>query len=104
MRLFSTPNFKKVCYGIITYTCLWTIAALGASTFECIPVNFFWDKTIPGGHCVPNALRTISFTNGVTSFAGDLFIFCMPLPMIWKLQMNKRRRIALGGIFTVGAL
>jgi hypothetical protein len=46
----------------------------------------------------------IGFTNGFLSFLGDLFILGMPLPMIWRLQMNRRSKIALTGIFMFGAL
>ncbi|KAF7956131.1 hypothetical protein EAE96_005051 [Botrytis aclada] len=101
VRLFPTTKFRKFAWAIWIYTLLWTIAALGASTFECTPVSYFWNKD-QKGHCIPNALRTISFTNGLLSFLGDCVILCMPIPMIWKLQMNVRRKIALIGIFAVG--
>lgn len=72
--------------------------------FQCLPVAYFWNKTIPGGRCLPNALITIGLTNGVLSFAGDLFILAMPIPMIWKLKMNNRRKLALSGMFALGGL
>ncbi|KAM3084097.1 hypothetical protein ACMFMG_001797 [Clarireedia jacksonii] len=101
VRLFPTDKFRRFAWGIWIYTLLWTIGALGASTFECTPVSYFWDKE-QEGHCVPNALRTVSFTNGFLSFIGDCVILCMPLPMIWNLRLNKRKKFALLGIFTVG--
>ncbi|PQE22977.1 integral membrane protein [Rutstroemia sp. NJR-2017a BBW] len=101
VRLFPTDTFRRFAWGIWVYTLLWTIGALGASTFECTPVSYFWNKD-QEGHCVPNALRTVSFTNGFLSFIGDCVILCMPLPMIWNLRMNRRKKFALMGIFTVG--
>jgi len=41
-------------------------------------------------------------TNGVLSFVGDLVILALPIPMIWSLQINTRRKIALNGIFLIG--
>jgi hypothetical protein len=64
-------------------------------------VSFFWDKTQPG-HCIPNALVTIGMTNGVLSFIGDLVILALPIPMIWKLQIDTRRKIALNAMFLLG--
>jgi len=93
------PGFEKVAWGIWIYTLLWTIGAWVSSTFECTPVNYFWDKTIEGGHCVNNALTVIGFINGFLSFLGDVFMLCMPLPMIYKLQMNKQSKIALTWFF-----
>jgi hypothetical protein len=103
IRLFPVRTFHRVAYGIWAYTILWTIAALGASTFECTPVSYFWNKDQPG-HCIPNALRTVSFSNGLLSFVGDLFILCLPVPMIWNLQLNLKKKMALTGIFLVGIL
>jgi hypothetical protein len=52
--------------------------------------------------CIPNALITIGMTNGVLSFVGDLIILSLPIPMIWALQINLRRKIALNAIFLIG--
>ena len=71
--------------------------------FQCTPVNYFWDKTIKGGTCLPNALITIGMSNGVLSFVGDLFILAMPIPMILKLNLNARRKAALIAMFLLGA-
>jgi len=103
VRLFNTKTFKRVAWGIWIYTLCWTIAAWTSSTFECTPISFFWNKAQPG-HCIKNPLTTLGLTNGVLSFAGDLFILVMPLPVIWKLQMNQRQKIGLIMIFLVGLL
>ena len=103
VRLFPTPTFHKVAWGIWIYTLLWTIGSFIASTLECIPVSYFWDKN-QAGHCVKNSLTTIGFTNGFLSFLGDLFILCMPLPVIWHLKMNRKSKIALIAIFCCGLL
>jgi hypothetical protein len=79
----------------------WAIAAFTSNVLQCTPVSFFWDKTQPG-HCLPNALVTIGMTNGVLSFVGDLIILALPVPMIWTLQINLRRKIALNAIFLIG--
>jgi hypothetical protein len=68
---------------------------------QCTPVSFFWNKQQPG-HCIPNALILIGMTNGVLSFVGDLVILSLPIPMIWTLQINTRKKIALNAIFLIG--
>jgi hypothetical protein len=72
--------------------------------FQCLPIAFFWDKTILGGHCLPNALINIGLTNGVISFVGDLIILTLPVPMVLKLQIDQRRKIALICMFLLGGL
>jgi hypothetical protein len=43
-------------------------------------------------------------TNGVLSFVGDLIILALPMPMVWKLQIDTRRKIALSAMFLLGGL
>ena len=102
-RLFRTPTFKRVAFGVWLFTAAWAISAFVSNLLQCTPVSFFWNKEQPG-HCIPNALITIGMTNGVLSFVGDLVILCMPLPMVWKLQIDRKRKIALTGMFLLGGL
>lgn len=36
--------------------------------------------------------------------ATDFLIFCLPIPVLWKLQLPLRRRIGVLAIFTTGLL
>jgi hypothetical protein len=46
----------------------------------------------------------IGFSNGFLSFAGDLFILCMPLPMIWYLRLNQKKQARPYGHLPVRSL
>lgn len=100
-RLFRTQTFKRVCIGVWVFTACWAVAAFTSNILQCTPVSYFWNKAQPG-HCIPNALIVIGLTNGVLSFVGDLVILALPIPMIWALQINFRRKIALNAIFFIG--
>jgi hypothetical protein len=60
-------------------------------------VAFWWDRTIPGGHCVDNTAFLLG--NSIPNIATDIAILLLPLPFIWRLQQSKSRKIALSGIF-----
>lgn len=34
----------------------------------------------------------------------DVVIFLLPIPVLWTLQMNRRRKTALSGVFLLGLL
>lgn len=104
MRIFRTRNFKRVAWAVWAYTLLWSIQAQLASLLECSPPTFFYDRTIKGGHCVPNPLINISLTESVLNTLGDLIIFLMPMPMLKHLHVDNRKKQALYGIFAVGLL
>ncbi len=52
--------------------------------------------------CRPNfALAKIV---GAVNAAIDLTILLLPVPMVWGLQMPRKRKIAVSGIFGMGLL
>lgn len=65
----------------------------------CKPFNFTWNKSIDG-HC----MRFMPFylPVAVVNTFVDLSIFCLPLPILWKLNMAKEKKIALSAVFLFG--
>ena len=63
----------------------WWLASVLAIIFICHPVQFFWDKTIPGGHCGSDS--GILYGVAGPNIATDIAVLVLPLPMIWRLQM-----------------
>ncbi|PNS20585.1 hypothetical protein CAC42_312 [Sphaceloma murrayae] len=100
-RIFVTDRFQlavKAMLVILTIYGLWT--ALGC-IFICWPVSKFWDHTQPG-KCMPQ--WPIFFGNSYLNIITDLMIILSPLPVLSNLQMPKRQKLALGGVFLIGSL
>jgi hypothetical protein len=86
----------------LAYTIAWGISTWFVNLTVCTPIAFYYDRTIPGGHCKN---QVVSGTiNAALSLVGDIAILALPLPMVWNLQINMRRKIALCGIFLLGSL
>jgi hypothetical protein len=102
VRLFPYQKFKYFAYANMAYTIAWGIATWIVNLTICSPIAFYYDKTIPGGVCKNQSISGAA--NGALSLLGDICILALPLPMIWKLHMNTRRKIALCGIFLLGSL
>lgn len=84
-RIFPGKTFKIVLYiigGFIIASCVGSEFAL---IFLCHPVSYFWDKTIPGGHCGDD--NGILFGVAGPNIVTDIAVLVLPLPIIWKLQM-----------------
>ncbi|KAK4213925.1 hypothetical protein QBC37DRAFT_373594 [Rhypophila decipiens] len=103
-RIFKTRTFRRVSWGVGTFTLLWTIGSFFGTIFQCSPPSFFWDKSggPKSGSCVSNTLLTIGLTSGVASCMGDIIIFLMPIPLLRKLKIDKKTRMGLIAVFTVG--
>ena len=41
---------------------------------------------------------------GVVGATTDFFLFCLPIPVVWKLQLPLRKKIGVLAIFTTGLL
>ena len=80
-------------WGILAFTVLWAF---------CSPVAFNWDKTIPGGHCANAHVGLL--VCGIVDTITDFIILILPMPMIWRLQIPRTKRISLIVIFSIAIM
>lgn len=85
-RIFPSRRFNILLYVVGAVIVVWWLASVLAIILICHPVQYFWDKTIPGGHCGNDfgILYGVASPNIVT----DIAILILPLPILWKLQMR----------------
>lgn len=102
MRIFTTKTFKIAAWANIIFTLLWAIIGWCINLTVCHPVSFFYDRTTPGGYC--GSQQISGAVNGGLGVLGDVLILGLPVLMIRKLQLNSRKKIAVGAIFMLGAL
>lgn len=102
LRIFTDNRVRRACYVLIAILIANWIAFLFALTFQCSPVAFQWNKTIPGGRCsnISAFYKSTSAPNIVT----DIVIMILPIPTIWQLQVSTIRRIGLMFVFLVGSV
>ncbi len=69
--------------------------------WQCLPypLGFLWkDPT----KCNPSAQG--AQISGIINVFIDFTILIMPLPMIWVLQISKKQKIAVSGVFLLGLM
>lgn len=84
----------------MAYSILWAISTWIVNLTVCTPIAFYYDRTIPGGTCRNQAIS--GSINGGLSLLGDFFVLGLPLPVIWNLKVNLRRKIGIICIFLLG--
>ena len=97
--IFATPGFRRWANGVITVLIAWIIAFFFVTLFQDNPISRNW-----GSKGTTVNFPVLYIVEIATDIALDLFILCMPLPVIKRLQINTRRKWLLGGIFWLGAL
>jgi hypothetical protein len=96
------PRFRTICN--VTIYSVWAalIAFTLATTFQCAPIQFNWNKTIKGGHCFK--APPFWYAHAAWNTAFDIFVLLLPIPVIRSLQMGRNQKAALMGVFILGTL
>ncbi|KAL1980808.1 hypothetical protein VTN96DRAFT_3503 [Rasamsonia emersonii] len=89
-------------WGTLWFTALLCIAILLADLFQCHPVRFVFDKTIPGGTCINQGAFYVS--TAVMTIFTDLLVLSIPIMITYSLQMPIRRKIAVCCILSLGGV
>ncbi|CAK3881388.1 hypothetical protein DOTSEDRAFT_110929 [Lecanosticta acicola] len=100
-RIFERQDYRKIVWIVSGIIVAGTVAFTFATMFQCIPIAYNWNKTIPGGHCI--VFMGFWYTHAVFNTALDVAVFVLPLPLIRTLQMAKRTKIGLASVFALGA-
>ena len=69
--------------------------------FQCTPREKIWNPTVPG-HCV-STIPTYVFT-GSFNVASDFLMLLVPLSLVLKLQMERKKKILVTLVFLTGLL
>ncbi|PYH47899.1 uncharacterized protein BP01DRAFT_335541 [Aspergillus saccharolyticus JOP 1030-1] len=98
-RLFPTKYYQiilAITLFFVVTTGLWMIFS---AVFFCIPVHAFWDTSMPRT-CLSEAV--VWCLNAAFQISTDLLLVVLPMPLVIRLQIPKRQKVALIFIFALG--
>lgn len=101
LQVFCDRRFRIVCYVVLGCIAISTLIIQCLTIFACTPVHSFWDRDIKG-KCLD--IGAVGFANSANAILQDLIILVLPMPSLFKLQMNQWRKVAVALMFAVGAL
>lgn len=100
-RIFIQRAFVIILWIVGSVVVMYGTGMFLAGIFNCTPINGFWDKTV-NAKCV--SYEKYSIGGAVVNIATDVVIWILPIPMIWRLHLNKGQKIMLTFIFLLGLL
>ncbi|CZR65679.1 uncharacterized protein PAC_15579 [Phialocephala subalpina] len=73
---------------------------------QCHPVSYFWLRFSGGeGTCFdPQFFEGATIVFSVFAAATDIIFGILPIFVIWNLQMNRKAKMIVGGLLTLGIL
>lgn len=104
LKVFPNDGFRKICWATVG-VCMIMIPVTSLFTmFYCTPVSYTWKgwTGLEEGHCL--SFNTFAWVQTSFNIVLDTFILVIPLPLLWRLNMGKRKKVLLMLMFSVGIL
>ncbi|KAJ5926291.1 hypothetical protein N7516_008064 [Penicillium verrucosum] len=98
-RLFATPIFQKVSFGLNCLIAAWGTGIFLACAGQCRPLRAYWDHSVEGT-CFD--AQEFIIVNQAFNVLMDFVILFLPIPMIWNLHRAWQDKLALNGVFALG--
>ncbi|KAF2142053.1 GMC oxidoreductase [Aplosporella prunicola CBS 121167] len=102
LRIFPERNFRRIVYGVIGCCVGYGIAFLLVSVFQCRPISYAWTQWDGEHQGSCNNINAQGWTSAAINVVLDLVVIILPLPLLAKLQLNKRKKALLMLMFCVG--
>ncbi|RDL32645.1 uncharacterized protein BP5553_09101 [Venustampulla echinocandica] len=93
-------GFRIVVFCAIGVITSFFIAYTFVTIFQCNPVQAYWDPFTMKTKCLDPSLGLL--LHGILNSVFDFFVFFLPMPIVWKLQIIQRQRFELLGVFAIG--
>ncbi|KFY29736.1 hypothetical protein V494_08502 [Pseudogymnoascus sp. VKM F-4513 (FW-928)] len=100
LDIFPQRKFRIICWALIVHISAGIIALSFTTIFQCTPVKYSWDKTVPGS-CIN--IKAFWYGQSGWNTLMDVIVLVLPIPVIVKLQMNRRAKLGLLAVFLLGA-
>jgi hypothetical protein len=102
LRIFTMHSARIACYSLMIIMAANWVAFIFASTFQCSPVAYQWDKSIAGGTC----FNVLAFyrASSAPNIATDAAILILPIPTVWQLKASMIRKLGLMLVFLTGSV
>ncbi|KAI9673327.1 MAG: hypothetical protein M1829_004093 [Trizodia sp. TS-e1964] len=95
-----TPRFRAALYIVGVIVLAYGISFTFSLIFQCRPLAYAFDKTIPGGDCVN--VGSLFISAALINIASDITILVLPMPLIFRLWVSQKQKAAVAGIFLLG--
>ncbi|KAI9829281.1 MAG: hypothetical protein M1826_005745 [Phylliscum demangeonii] len=97
--LFVTRPFRITVLVVGGYVILLGIASVLVAIFKCKGVRDGW-KTAGSGQCIDEL--TFFVATAALNLVADVVVLILPMPVVWRLQMLRKQKLALTAIFALG--
>lgn len=102
-RIFTANHSKLkwfIWFAIFANTVFYIVVFFD-TLFLCKPIALSWNPFLDG---TCGSERALPYASGAWGFIGDFYIFFLPMPSVWSLNMKRTKKMKLTFAFGVGLL
>ena len=100
IRVFPQRPFRYTAYGLMVVVALYCIGCVIFYVGNCRPIEANWIHGLPGSTCGNQQAGWLG--TGIANIITDVAILSLPMRSVWHLQLPRRTKTALVGIFGIG--
>ncbi|KAF3769658.1 hypothetical protein M406DRAFT_17130, partial [Cryphonectria parasitica EP155] len=100
LRLSVEQNMRHIIYGLFFMVVAYSLTSVFTLMVGCIPPAASWDVSITDATCIDRDAAI--YATSIMNICTDFVILILPIKMFLGLQMAKRQKIALIGLFITG--
>ena len=101
LALVMYLKMVRIARFLMVVVCLFCLSSLLLYFLLCRPLKFEWELRVQG--VSGNQLAGWTATR-ITNLVFDLIILCLPVPVVWRLQIPRATEEALTSVFGLGLL
>jgi hypothetical protein len=102
LRIFPQTWFRYACFATMAACAGYGIAFLLVSVFQCRPLPLAWTQW-DGEHAgTCNDINAQGWTSAALNVILDVVVLGLPMPVIAKLELNKRKKALVLLMFSTG--
>ncbi|KAM3413839.1 hypothetical protein BST61_g10518 [Cercospora zeina] len=102
LRIFPQKGMRIATYLLMGFVSCYATWRIISAIFTCNPPEAFWDHSIKNKTCQDRLALSLASTS--LNMVTDILITVLPLPFLNKLQLPRRQKWALVGVFAIGGI
>lgn len=90
--------------GLFIFNLGHMIATFFGALTQCLPIHMYWDRWDPEATKEFSCMNEEAFSMSTAGIAllTDVLILLIPILMVWPLRLNRRKKIAVGSVLSLG--
>ncbi|KAH7159466.1 hypothetical protein B0J13DRAFT_670219 [Dactylonectria estremocensis] len=101
-RIFKISIIRIPIQVLIALSVAWIILRTFMLLFRCIPIQYYWDKSITGSCKISDT--QFFFGTVFTHFLMDIAILILPVLEVFRLRLRLGQKLAISALFVIGTI